>query len=90
MVDTTIDVSEAVYEALENKQRTGESLDDTLRRILNIGAAKQLETEDSGEAFEASDHYHSQTSMWTVYDQLSDEQKEGETLDETMRRLEGK
>ncbi|QSG05487.1 hypothetical protein [Halapricum desulfuricans] len=83
----TIEVSEAVYEALEAETEPRESIDDLLTRVLDVGSAdKPAEVDDSG--VESGD-IHGGTNMWTVYDQLGRERKEGESLSDTFRRLQG-
>ncbi|QSG08991.1 hypothetical protein [Halapricum desulfuricans] len=83
----TIEVSEAVYEALEAETDPGESIDDLLTRVLDVGSVEEpAEVDDSG--VESGD-IHGGTNMWTVYDQLGRERKEGESLSDTFRRLQG-
>lgn len=83
----TIEVSDAVYEALEKETEPGESIDDLLLRVLDLEAGeKKAKIDDSG--VESGD-IHGGTNMWTVYDQLGRERKEGESLSDTFRRLQG-
>ncbi|QSG11914.1 hypothetical protein HSBGL_1497 [Halapricum desulfuricans] len=83
----TIEVSENVHDALEAETEPGESIDDLLTRVLDVGSVEEpAEVDDSG--VESGD-IHGGTNMWTVYDQLGRERKEGESLSDTFRRLQG-
>ncbi|MCU4717169.1 DUF7557 family protein [Halapricum hydrolyticum] len=81
----TIEVSDDVYEVLEKETEPGESIDDLLARVLKIDT-ERAQLDDSGVD---SGDVHGGTNMWTVYDQLGRERKEGESLSDTFRRLQG-
>ncbi|AWB27817.1 hypothetical protein [Halococcoides cellulosivorans] len=83
MTDKSIDVSEEVYGALRREQRSDESVNETLGRVLGLEAA--LTPDDDG-AVEQGDIYQG-SNGWTVYDKLAEEQSDDESLEDTMKRL---
>ncbi|MFW6018917.1 MAG: hypothetical protein ACOCPX_08845 [Halapricum sp.] len=81
----TIEVSDAVQEALEAETEPGESIDDLLSRVLKLDVERAGPDDSEVE----SGDIHGGTNMWTVYDQLGRERREGESLSETFQRLQG-
>ena len=81
----TIEISDAVHEALKAETEPGESIDDLLSRVLKLDAER---TRPDDSEVESGD-IHGGTNMWTVYDQLGRERKEGESLSDTFQRLQG-
>jgi hypothetical protein len=83
----TIEVSDAVYEILEEGTGPDESINDLLVDLLGVeeGEPPELATSE----VESGDVHGGDTNMWTVYDQLDRERVEGESLAEAFRRIQG-
>ncbi|MEF8827346.1 MAG: hypothetical protein V5A34_12155 [Halapricum sp.] len=83
----TIEVSDAVYEILEEGTGPDESIDDLLVDLLGVEEGEPPEPATS--EVESGDVHGGDTNMWTVYDQLDRERVEGESLAEAFRRIQG-
>lgn len=83
----TIEVSDAVYEILDEETGPNESIDDLLTDLLGVEGQQPPKPEVS--EVESGDIHGGDTNMWTVYDQLDRERAEGESLAETFRRIQG-
>ena len=83
----TIEVSDAVYEILDEETGPNESIDDLLTDLLGVKGQQPPKPEVS--EVESGDIHGGDTNMWTVYDQLDRERAEGESLAETFRRIQG-
>ncbi|WP_229120920.1 antitoxin VapB family protein [Halapricum desulfuricans] len=83
----TIEVSDAVYEILDEETGENESIDDLLVDLLGIEDEEPPKPDVS--EVESGDIHGGDTNMWTVYDQLDRERAEGESLADTFRRIQG-
>lgn len=83
----TIEVSDAVYDILEEETGPNESIDDLLTGLLGVEDEEPPQPEVS--EVESGDIHGGNTNMWTVYDQLDRERAEGESLADTFRRIQG-
>jgi len=83
----TIEVSEAVYDILEEETGPDESIDELLIGLLGVEDEEPPKPDVS--EVESGDIHGGDTNMWTVYDQLDRERAEGESLSDTFRRIQG-
>lgn len=84
----TIEVSDAVYEILEEGTEPDESINDLLVDLLGVEEEEEPPEPATSEV-ESGDVHGGDTNMWTIYDQLDRERVEGESLAEAFRRIQG-
>jgi predicted CopG family antitoxin len=79
-----------VYDSLVSRMEGDEELGDTFDR-LEERVREELSDADAEPVpdVDADEMRVDRTEMWTVYDQLVKERREGESLEETLARLEG-
>lgn len=79
-----------VYDSLVSRMENDEELGDTFER-LEARVREELSDVASGPVpdVDADAMRVDETEMWTVYDQLVKERREGESLEETLTRLTG-